>query len=339
MKGARNVTNQQHNSLAVKNPTLAKTVFHEEDIEDDQIVDMFLAVCGHSPHTVSNYKRAIQLFRGFIALKSLREVTWRELEAFKIGLVRGYSSYSGKPLSPASVSALIAPLKSLYKWGSDPNIGLFQRNPSTTVKTPSVPITSTKHFLTRDEVGRLLAMLQSESERNYLIGLSLVVLGLRVSELVGVKWEDFQPDPLNTSVWLTVERGKGGKKRTVKVPKYLWELFEAYRAAAWRHKDHSKGVFVFPITSRQVERIIQSAANRCITLKKPTPHWLRHTNATLALLKGASLQQVQNTLGHSHINTTQRYLHTVEQLEKAAPDFVEECLLDFIEIKKVGSIK
>jgi site-specific recombinase XerD len=64
--------------------------------------------------------------------------------------------------------------------------------------------------------------------------------------------------------------------------------------------------------------------------KEPTPHWLRHTNATLALLHGASLQQVQNNLGHAHMNTTQRYLHTIEQLNKAAPDYVEECFTDML---------
>lgn len=333
------MNNRHHSSLSVTNTVLIETVQHEDNIEDDQIVDMFLAVCGHSDHTVHNYKRAIQLFRDFIAGKTLREVTWRELEAFKVGLIRGYSSYSGKPLSPASVSALIAPLKSLYKWGSDPNIGLFPRNPASAVKTPSVPITSSKHFLTRDEVGQLLELLKNNNQRNYLIALALVTLGLRVSELIGITWEDFQADALNTSIWLTVERGKGGKKRSIKIPKYLWVLFEKYRGGQEASGAKAGNGQVFPITARQVERIIQSAANRCIKTKKPTPHWLRHTNATLALLKGASLQQVQNSLGHSHINTTQRYLHTVEQLEKAAPDFVEECLMDFIENKRIAPIK
>lgn len=332
------MTQQQQYILTSMDSAITEADYRDEVIEDDQIVDMFLAISGHSPRTVNSYKRAIQLFRSFIRYKALREVTWREIEAFKIGLIKGYSSYSGKPLSPASVSALIAPLKSLYKWGSDPNIGLFHKNPSTTVKTPSIPATSAKHFLTRDEVIQLLKPLRLENERNYLIGLSLVLLGLRVSELVGIKWGHFQSDPLNTSVWLIVEKGKGGKKRTIKVPQYLWELFGRYRACEIKQRHISNDQHVFPITTRQVERIIRAAANQCSSSKKPPPHWLRHTNATLALLKGATLQQVQNTLGHSHINTTQRYLHTVEQLDKAAPDFVEECLLDFIENKKINSI-
>lgn len=332
------MTNQIQSSLTVLGSGLVRANFQEENNEEDQIVDMFLSVCGHSVHTVNNYRRAIRLFRGFIGARTLREVTWKEIEAFKIGLVRGYCSFSGKPLSPASVSAMVAPVKALYKWGSDPNIGLFQRNPATTIKTPSVPVTSTKHYLTRDEVVRLLERLKNGSERNYLIGMSLVMLGLRVSELVGAKWEDFHSDPLNTSVWLSVERGKGGKKRTVKVPPYLWQLFESYRHSAVMRQDTGYSLYIFPISARQVERIIGTAARQCIAQKKPTPHWLRHTSATLALLKGASLQQVQTTLGHSHINTTQRYLHTVEQLEKAAPDFVEDCLIDFIETKTKISI-
>lgn len=314
-------------------PAILVAPAHEN--EDEQIIEMFLAANELSLHTIRHYRRALYLFRGFIRNKTLREVTWREIEAFKIGLMKGYTSHSNKPLSPASISAMIAPLKSLYKWGSAPNIGLFIHNPATTVKTPSVPVTSTKHFLTKDEVLSLLSLLRSENERNYLIGVALVMLGLRVSELVNIKWADFQDDPLNTSVWLHVENGKGGKKRSVKVPKNLWNLFEQYRHAFTGRKA-SNEIHVFSISSRQVERIIHAAAVRCFTHKKPTPHWLRHTNATLALLKGATLQQVQNTLGHSHINTTQRYLHTVEQLEKAAPDFVEECLSDIVNQHKLS---
>jgi len=305
------------------------------DYSDDQIVEMFLSICCRSPYTYRNYKKAIEGFRQFISFKPLGQVSWREIEAYKIGLMKGYCSMTGKPLSPATVAGLIAPLRSLYKWGSDPNIGVFPHNPTSSVRLPKIPLNSKNHFLTKQEVSKLLEVLKSQGLRDYLIGLTLILLGLRVSELVSIRKSHFHTDPSGNSVWLTVVNGKGGKQRDVKVPKLLWELMTQYiheRSAAAKRTGYSEsGELLFPLSVRQVERIIQNARKKSRIEKKVTPHWLRHTNATLALLNGASLQQVQENLGHSHINTTQRYLHTVEQIKKAAPDYVEESLRDYLQ--------
>ncbi|MCD9024534.1 tyrosine-type recombinase/integrase [Cohnella silvisoli] len=319
-------------SINLSSDDLSLKQINQEEYGDDQIVEMFLTVCGHSIHTLKNYRRAIYLFRSFVPNIPLKDITWREVEAYKVGLMRGVSSYSQKPLAPASVAALIAPLKSFYKWGNGADIGFFPRNPTTSVRLPQVLVTSRKHFLTKKEVGLLLDRLHQQNNRNYLIGLSLVTLGLRVSELSNIKWEDFHADAAGSSIWLQVVKGKGGKTRDVKIPKSLWRLFELYRKYQESISVTTSSSYVFAISPRQIERIIMRAGRQSVLTKHPTPHWLRHTNATLALLKGASLQQVQETLGHAHINTTQRYLHTVEQLEKAAPDFVEESLLDFIQM-------
>lgn len=273
--------------------------------------------------------RALERFQAFIAFKPLSSANWRDIEAYRLCLVRG-DSPGGVPLSPASVATLIAPLKSLFKWGSDPNIGLFKNNPASSIKLSAITVTSKKHYLTKNEVGKLINELQKQGIRNYLIGISLVLLGLRVSELCGMKWGDFYTDPAESSVWLTVSKGKGGKVREVKVPSMLWKIYTHYGDNCIDPTIRQPEIEVFPITTRQVERIIKGAGERCGMSKKVTPHWLRHTNATLALLNGASLQQVQETLGHAHINTTQRYLHTVDQIKKAAPDFVEDLLLEYI---------
>jgi integrase/recombinase XerD len=298
---------------------------------DERIVRMFLASCNLSANTVRNYYRAIERFRMFVSYKPLSGVTWREIEAFKTCLIKGGYSYSSLPLAPASVAAYIAPLKSLYKWGNDANVGLFPNNPTTSVRLPAVPVTSRRRYLTRGEVGSLLQTLKEQGRRNYLIGLSLVLLGTRVSELVAIRLGDFYPDLEDRGTWLSIKGGKGGKDREVKVPAALWALFERYAESLSEEPRPPRDLKLFPLSTRQIERIISDAGERSGIRKKLSPHWLRHTNATLALLGGASLQQVQETLGHSHINTTQRYLHTVEQLRKTAPDYVQEYLHEYIQ--------
>ncbi|BCJ87076.1 tyrosine-type recombinase/integrase [Effusibacillus dendaii] len=302
---------------------------YTKEYSDEQIIGMFLATRQRSKYTLRNYMRAIVQFRQFIAFKPLREVTWKEIEMFKISLEQGFCNKKYRPLAPATVASMIDPLRSLYKWGSDPNIGVFPHNPTTSVHTPKVPVTSKSHYLTKREVAHLINQLKKQGYRDYLIGLTLVLLGLRVSELVSIRWGHFHTDPSETTVWLTVVEGKGGKQREVKVPRTLWNLFRQLPFySQQQEKDRDANQLLFPLTIRQVERIIQRAREQGKLGKKVTPHWLRHTNATLALLRGASLQQVQETLGHSQITTTQRYLHTVEQMKKSAPDFVEDYLKD-----------
>ncbi|MEI7027279.1 tyrosine-type recombinase/integrase [Paenibacillus sp. y28] len=287
---------------------------------------MFLSICERSKYTLRNYTNAIHQFQQFIAPKTLQDATWREIEAFKIGLMKGFCSKSSRPQAPATVSNLIAPLRSLYRWGSDPNIGLFAHNPTTCIRSPKVRVNSSQHYLTKKEVVRLFEQLYLQGERDYLVGVTLVLLGLRVSELVAIRVGDFHTDPLETSMWLTVVYGKGGKQREVKVPQSLWNILHGFILKTRKGRQQR----LFPISVRQVERIIQTAREQSGLEKKLTPHWLRHTNATLALLNGASIQQVQEMLGHAQINTTQRYIHTVEQIKKAASDYVEDCLKEYI---------
>lgn len=116
-----------------------------QEYSDERIISMFLTIGHRSQYTRRNYSRAIDQFRQFITFKPLREVTWREFEVYKIALEQGFLSKSCKPLAPATVASLIAPLRSLYKWGSDSNIGVFSHNPTTSVHTPKVPINSKNH--------------------------------------------------------------------------------------------------------------------------------------------------------------------------------------------------
>lgn len=302
----------------------------ENSYSDEQIIQMFLAICERSEYTLRNYRTAIYHFKSFLGTKSLQQVTWREIEAFKIGLIQGLCSKSGKPQLPATISSFIAPLRSLYKWGSDPNIAVFKLNPTSSVRVPKIQINSRNHYLTKSELSTLMQQLLKQGQRDYLIGLTLVLLGLRVSEMTSIYFRDFHTDPSGETIWLTVTKGKGGKQREIKVPLTLWSLIKQKIDVNESTTANETNQRLFPLTTRQVERIIKVARERVQLQKKVSPHWLRHTNATMALLNGASLQQVQENLGHSQMNTTQRYLHTIDQIKKAAPDYVEDYIQDIL---------
>lgn len=299
-------------------------------LEDHEIVERFLITYSdRSPYTIRNYRQAINRFRKYIAPKKLDEVNWQEIEDFKLALMKG--EVGNGPQSVASVAIQLASIRSLYKWGNDPNIRLLKNNPTTCVKLPKNHSTSKHRYLTKRELSRLLSALKEQNQRNYVMGFMMVVLGVRVSELVDVKWDDFYYDMTETNVWLTVRNGKGRKSRDIKVPPALWSEIELYKKNM--EKNQHVRSRLFPVSVRQVERIIRKASINAGLQKQVTPHWLRHTNATLALLNGASLQQVQETLGHSEMTTTQRYLHTVEQLKKAASDYVEDSIKELINTK------
>lgn len=293
---------------------------------DIELIERFLQTYqDRSPYTLRNYRRAIERFLKFIDPLRLNEAKWQHVEDFKLSLLKGENTRR-QPLSAGSVALHMASLRSFYKWGHDPNIGLLRQNPTTCVRMPKLQPDSRRRFLTTREIALLLGALKEDSHRNYVIGISMVMLGLRVSELLHIHWGDFYWDVLETTVWLSVRNGKGRKSREIKVPGSLWREIERMKM------DGKEGAAcpLFTISVRQVERIIQLAGRR-VGLSKPiTPHWLRHTNATLALLNGASLQQVQESLGHAEIATTQRYLHTVEQLKKAPSDYVEDGLKDML---------
>ncbi|WP_369405516.1 hypothetical protein [Aneurinibacillus tyrosinisolvens] len=130
----------------LQQPELYRLSEIDKQTSDEQIVAMFLMKYHHSYYTYRNYNRAINQFRRFIAFKPLREVTWREFEGYKITLEKGLRCNSHKPLAPATVAGLVDPIRSLYKWGGDPNIGFFTHNPTTTVHTTKVPITSKNNY-------------------------------------------------------------------------------------------------------------------------------------------------------------------------------------------------
>jgi len=115
-------------------------------------------------------------------------------------------------------------------------------------------------------------------------------------------------------------QGKGGKVRSAFLAPVAVEAIHEYLHL--RGNDENPWLFISfsknrtkdlkkqkPLTSRMVQMMLQSYANRLGIYKHITPHTLRHSFATKILTEGGDLRSVQTLLGHSNISTTQIYTH------------------------------
>jgi integrase/recombinase XerD len=149
-----------------------------------------------------------------------------------------------------------------------------------------------------------------KNPRNQAILLLLYTAGLRVQELCALRWQDLAKRKPGGQMTIF---GKGGKTRIVLLPEPVWfELSKLKNNAAPSDPvfvSRQRDSFGKSLDQSQVNRIVAAAAEAAGIEKKVSPHWLRHAHATHSLNRGAPLHLVQNTLGHSSIATTSRYLH------------------------------
>jgi site-specific recombinase XerD len=252
---------------------------------DADLIDLWLA--GRPASTRLAYTRDVKLFREAVG-KRLGAVDGADVARFAAGL-RG---------SESTQARRIASIKSLF--GFALKVGLLDQNPTLVIRCPRTEGAVHERILTEEEV--TLVTQEAAPGRDRCLVRTLYLAGLRISEALGLRFREVGRK------WLTVH-GKGNRTRTVVVP---LELVEELRALRW--KADSDDAFIFrgqstrPISGRYARRMIRVASEEAIG-RPISPHFLRHTHATVALEKGAPIHLVQNSLGHRSLATTAAYLH------------------------------
>lgn len=167
--------------------------------------------------------------------------------------------------------------------------------------------------------------------RNYAMALFMLDAGLRVGELVQLRYQHlyFNNVPVHTLL-VPSDIAKTHIERSIPLTKRILELLATLPckfASAW-FGDHTSFVFFrgtgkFHVTTRQVHRIIRAASGACLT-RSISPHTLRHTFAT-RLQKRTSTRVVMELLGHKSLQSTQIYTHPdTEDLTSAIRAFEEQ---------------
>jgi site-specific recombinase XerD len=191
------------------------------------------------------------------------------------------------------------------------------------VRDPALPLRTPKKrealpdVLTMSELERLLAQpsrgdvwerhFPGKPERDRLLLAVMAYGGLRRSELLGLEWDDVD---LSRRL-LRVRKAKGGRQRTIPIHPALAPLFAEYYAT--RVPLSEQAVFVGvqgkPLKYTQLGQTFRHyvEASGLDARKRVTPHTLRHVFASELLRAGANLRQIQELLGHKHLDSTQRY--------------------------------
>lgn len=267
--------------------------------------------------TIRNYGHYLRRFVEWFTsngYKDLKELDQDVVRKYRVYLAR-YEDDTGRTLSKKTQGYYIIALRSWLKWMVKRDAPVLQPEKIDLPKAES----QSMRFLHLEQVELLLNQPLPSTPQGLRDKALLEVLfstGLRVSELVSLN-----RDQVDTTRKEFGVIGKGRRPRVV---------FLSDRAAEWldrwlsSREDNWRPVFIrmsgskpdilsdgaqMRLTTRSVQRMVDTYCRKARLPIKISPHGLRHSFATDLLANGAGLRDVQEMLGHKSIATTQIYTH------------------------------
>lgn len=274
----------------------------------DQFLDAVWVEQGLSENTLAAYGSDLRIFALCLQGKSLLEVDSADISKF---LAIRYKQGIGN----RSSARILSSLRRFYGYQIREN--KMTVDPTALIESPHIgrPLPTS---LSEQDVELLLAAPEVTNTLGYRDKTMLEMLyatGLRVSELVGLKFEQ-----ISFRQGVVRITGKGNKERLVPVGEEAMSWLEGYMDQARKTLLGERQCDYLFVTSRAQGmtrqafwHIIKRHAKKTGIGKTLSPHTLRHAFATHLLNHGADLRVVQLLLGHSDLSTTQIYTHIARE--------------------------
>ena len=270
----------------------------------------------YSERTIGEYGDDLRFFEDYCR-RLEGSPRWEDVDA---DMVRGWmEEMMDRGQKATSVRRRLSALRSFYKFGL--RRGLVERDPAHGVTGPKKekPL---PQFVREKDMQRLLDDMAWDDScykdvRARTILLLFYETGIRVSELVGLN--DEMVDEAGMQLKVT---GKRDKQRLVPFGEELLTAVRKYKALRDKCVERvEEGLLLTEkgrrMSVKQVQKEVRERLALVTTMKKKSPHVLRHSFATAMLNNGAGLESVRQLLGHESLATTETYTHTTfEQLKK-----------------------
>ena len=266
--------------------------------------------------TVRRYEQGLRDFEMYFKNRD-SQLSWESVDS---DVIRDWmESMMDKGDMASTANCCLSAVRSFFRFAL--SRGLVTRDPSYVVKGPKKqkPL---PQFVREEDMNRLLDTPQMWEEG--FVGLrarTIIILfyetGIRLAELIGLDVEDV--DLATRQLKVT---GKRNKQRIVPFGEELETAIREYLKQRDRLSVRIDDALILSdkgkrMTRSQVEKIVKQHLSLTTTLKKRSPHVLRHSFATAMLNNGAGLDSVRRLLGHESVATTQIYTHTTfEQLKR-----------------------
>ena len=269
----------------------------------------------YSAHTITAYKHDLEQFKAYL----ISAFESSDLVAVSHFQLRSWlASLKEEENTPKTLNRKISSLNSWYKFLK--RQGITDKNPVRLLHAQKLP-TRLPSYLKEKETEFLFNELTfpegfaGSTER--LICELLYATGMRRNELLNLKEADIEWSLRQIRIL-----GKGNKERLVPVSTGLLDSMRDYLTEKRKMETYNSSVLLNlangqPLYEGYIYRTVKKYLSSATTLKKKSPHVLRHTFATHLLNNGANIQAIKDLLGHSSLAATQIYTNNnISQLKE-----------------------